>query len=87
MHVKMPADKLVNLNIKISDYGTSFSVSAKISPEPQTLLSISPPKTSLANPSAKLQTYGRSVSISTNYSASELSSKNSAGTGMTSWPT
>lgn len=50
MHIKMPADKLVDPIIKISDYGTSFMLSTKTSPELHTPALYLPPEDFFGEP-------------------------------------
>ncbi|KAI0915065.1 kinase domain-containing protein [Ustulina deusta] len=50
MHIKMPADKLVDSIIKISDYGTSFTVSTETSPKLHTSALYLPPEDFFGEP-------------------------------------
>lgn len=50
MHIKMPADKLVDPIIKISDYGTSFSVSTETYPKLHTPALYLPPEDFFGEP-------------------------------------
>lgn len=50
MHIKMPADKLVDPVVKISDYGTSFVVSAATFPELHTPALYLPPEDFFGEP-------------------------------------
>ncbi|KPM39875.1 hypothetical protein AK830_g6695 [Neonectria ditissima] len=50
MHIKMPADKLVDPTIKISDYGTSFSISTEKCPKLYTPALYLPPEDFFGEP-------------------------------------